>query len=85
VRQFVREGYHHVPDWTDLAFIARADSRKGLPRQRHCRDRERGGDRKWHVQMSGPGTLRLNIAGATDGDAHARYARRLRGRRWRDP
>jgi hypothetical protein len=24
VRQFVREGYHHVPDWTDLAFIARA-------------------------------------------------------------
>jgi hypothetical protein len=24
VRQFVREGYHSVPDWTDLAAMARA-------------------------------------------------------------
>jgi hypothetical protein len=24
VRQFVREGYHNVPDWADLAYMARA-------------------------------------------------------------
>jgi hypothetical protein len=24
VRQFVREGYHNVPDWVDLAAMARA-------------------------------------------------------------
>jgi predicted lipoprotein len=24
VRQFVREGYHNVPDWSELAYMARA-------------------------------------------------------------
>jgi hypothetical protein len=27
VRQFVREGYHNVPDWSDLAVMARARAR----------------------------------------------------------
>jgi hypothetical protein len=54
VRQFIREGYHSVPDWAHLGTIARAlILEKRLPRQRHCRDRQGGSDRRWHVRMSG--------------------------------